>query len=84
MIPAAEYFGLGLLPFFPLAKGLLTGKVTRDKGIPGGTRLAATPAYVTDGELDRVEALRDWADKHGRTLLEVAIGALPRDPPSRP
>jgi aryl-alcohol dehydrogenase-like predicted oxidoreductase len=80
VIPAVEHFGLGLLPFFPLAKGLLTGKVTRDKGIPGGTRLASTPAYVTDGKLERVEALRDWADKHGRTMLDVAVGALAARP----
>ncbi len=80
VVPAAEHFGLGILPFFPLAKGLLTGKVSRDGGIPAGTRLAGTPAFVTDAKLDRVEALRAWADKHGRTLLEVAIGALAAQP----
>ncbi len=80
VVPAAEHYGLGILPFFPLAKGLLTGKVTRDGGIPAGTRLAGTPAFVTDAKLDRVEALRSWADKHGRTLLEVAIGALAAQP----
>ncbi|MFI5100197.1 MAG: aldo/keto reductase [Actinomycetes bacterium] len=80
VVPAAEHYGLGVLPFFPLAKGLLTGKVTRDGGIPAGTRLAGTPAFVTDAKLDRVEALRAWADKHGRTLLEVAIGALAAQP----
>ena len=45
VVPAAEHYGLGVLPFFPLAKGLLTGKVTRDGGIPAGTRLAGTPAF---------------------------------------
>ncbi len=76
VVPAAEHYGLGLLPYFPLAKGLLTGKVGREGAIPAGTRLAGMPGFVTDAKLDRVEALRAWADKHGRTLLEVAIGSL--------
>ena len=79
VIPAAEHFGLGVLPFFPLAKGLLTGKVTRE-GIPTGTRLAGTPAYATDDKLDRVESLRAWADKNGRSMLEVAICTLAAQP----
>jgi aryl-alcohol dehydrogenase-like predicted oxidoreductase len=76
LVPACERFGLGLLPYFPLAKGLLTGKVGRAGGIPAGTRLAGTPGYVTEGRLDRVEALRTWAADHGLTLLEVAVGWL--------
>src|SRR4051794_27060620 len=40
VLPASEHFGLGFLPYFPLAKGLLTGKVTRAQGAPAGTRLA--------------------------------------------
>jgi aryl-alcohol dehydrogenase-like predicted oxidoreductase len=76
VIPAVEHFGLGLLPYFPLARGLLTGKVTREHGIPAGTRLAGSPQFVTQDRLDRVEALRAWADEHGRSVLEVAFGGL--------
>ena len=80
VVPACEHFGLGLLPYFPLARGLLTGKVTRSGGIPAGTRLAAQPEHVTDTALDRVEALQDWARHRGVTLLDVAVGGLAAQP----
>jgi aryl-alcohol dehydrogenase-like predicted oxidoreductase len=76
VVPAAIQLGLGVLPYFPLANGLLTGKVRRGVPPAEGTRLAGREDYVTDARLDRVEALRDWADAHGRSLLEVAIGGL--------
>jgi aryl-alcohol dehydrogenase-like predicted oxidoreductase len=81
VLPAAEHLGLGFLPFFPLAKGFLTGKVTREHGAPPGSRLALSAAsYVTDARVDRVETLRAWAGEHGRTLLEVAVGWLLAQP----
>jgi aryl-alcohol dehydrogenase-like predicted oxidoreductase len=76
VVPAAIEFGLGVLPFFPLANGLLTGKIRRGSGPAEGTRLAGRDDYITEAKLDRVEALADWADEHGRSVLEVAIGAL--------
>jgi aryl-alcohol dehydrogenase-like predicted oxidoreductase len=76
VVPAAIEFGLGMLPFFPLANGLLTGKIRRGSGPAEGTRLAGRDDYITEAKLDRVEALADWADEHGRSVLEVAIGAL--------
>ena len=76
VLPAARHFGLGVLPYFPLANGLLTGKVRRGQAPPAGSRLASRPGYVTDDKLDRVEALISWAAERGRTVLEVAIGAL--------
>ena len=75
-LPTAAELGLGVLPYFPLAKGLLTGKFTATGGIPAGTRLAAQPGYVTADKLATVEALRAWAGARGRTVLDVAIGAL--------
>ena len=53
----------GVLPFFPLANGLLTGKVRRGQAVPAGTRLAEPrrAGYVTDAKLDAVEALIAWA-----------------------
>ncbi|HEY1625303.1 MAG TPA: aldo/keto reductase [Streptosporangiaceae bacterium] len=76
VVPASVNFGLGVLPYFPLANGLLTGKVRRGQPVPENTRLATRAGYVTDAKLDTVEQLITWADKHGVTVLEVAIGAL--------
>jgi aryl-alcohol dehydrogenase-like predicted oxidoreductase len=76
VLPAARHFGLGVLPFFPLANGLLTGKVRRGQAPPAGSRLASRPGYVTDDKLDRVEALIAWAAERRLTVLEVAVGAL--------
>jgi len=80
VVPAARHYGLGVLPYFPLANGLLTGKVRRATGIPDGSRLAARPQWVTEERLDKVERLAEWADKHDRTLLEIGIGALAAQP----
>ncbi|MEV6040698.1 aldo/keto reductase [Nonomuraea sp. NPDC052116] len=76
VVPAALHYGVGVLPYFPLAHGLLTGKVRRGLEPPAGSRLAERPHLVTPEKLDRVEALTSWADKHDRSLLDVAIGAL--------
>jgi aryl-alcohol dehydrogenase-like predicted oxidoreductase len=76
VVPAALRFGLGVLPFFPLANGLLTGKVRRGVPPAAGTRLAGRDEYITEAKLDKVEALDDWARQHGTTMLEVAIGGL--------
>jgi aryl-alcohol dehydrogenase-like predicted oxidoreductase len=76
VVPAAIEYGLGVLPFFPLANGLLTGKIRR--GIPAaeGTRLHGRDDYITEAKLDKVEGLAEWGQQRGRSLLEVAIGAL--------
>ncbi len=80
VVPAARHFGLGVLPYFPLANGLLTGKVRRGQAIPAGTRLAGRAGYVTEEKLAKVEALIGWAQAHDVTILEVAIGALAAHP----
>jgi aryl-alcohol dehydrogenase-like predicted oxidoreductase len=80
VVPAARHFGLGVLPYFPLANGLLTGKVRRGQEVPAGTRLASRPGYVTDEKLAKVEALIAWAQERGITLLDVAIGGLAARP----
>ncbi|GAA4963842.1 aryl-alcohol dehydrogenase-like predicted oxidoreductase [Nonomuraea thailandensis] len=76
VVPAAVHYGVGVLPFFPLAHGLLTGKVRRGQEPPPGTRLARLPHLLTPERLERVEALAAWGGEHGRSVLEVAIGAL--------
>jgi aryl-alcohol dehydrogenase-like predicted oxidoreductase len=76
VVPAARHFGLGVLPYYPLANGLLTGKVRRGQEPAPGTRLAGRRDYITPDKLDRVEALIAWAAERGHTVLEVAIGGL--------
>jgi len=74
LLPACEQLGLGFIPFFPLASGLLTGKVTRDRPPAEGTRLHGRE--LDPGDLDRVERLSAWAEERGVSLLDVAIGGL--------
>jgi aryl-alcohol dehydrogenase-like predicted oxidoreductase len=76
VVPAALHYGVGVLPYFPLANGLLTGKVRRATGIPDGSRLAERSHLVTEERLDTIERLVEWGDKHDRSLLEIGIGAL--------
>lgn len=78
--PAAEHFGLGVLPYFPLANGLLTGKVRRGQPVPANSRLAGRDGYLTEEKLDRVEELAKWGSEAGRSLLEIAFGALAAQP----
>ena len=80
VVPAALHFGLGVLPYFPLANGLLTGKIRKGQPVPQDSRLAARPAYVTEAKLGRVEALIAWGQEHGVTILQAAIGALAAQP----
>ena len=80
VLPACDQFGLGFLPFFPLASGLLTGKYKRGEAAPEGTRLAAWgargQAALNERNLDRVEKLETWATGQGHTLLELAFAWL--------
>jgi aryl-alcohol dehydrogenase-like predicted oxidoreductase len=76
LVPALEHTGQGLLPFFPLASGLLTGKYRRGEAAADGTRLAKMPARLEGADWDRIEALASYAEKHGVSMLDVAIGGL--------
>lgn len=80
LVPAALHYGVGVLPYFPLANGLLTGKIRRGAPVPAGSRLEGRDAYLTDARLDIVEALAALADKHDRTVLELAVGWLGAQP----
>jgi aryl-alcohol dehydrogenase-like predicted oxidoreductase len=75
LLPTCERLGIGVLPYFPLESGLLTGKYTRGVA-PTEGRLAERPDWLSDEAFDRVEALQRFADEHGATLLEVAVGGL--------
>jgi aryl-alcohol dehydrogenase-like predicted oxidoreductase len=78
VVPACERFGLGLLPYFPLASGLLTGKYHRGGAAPEGGRIAAWGMnhLLSDANFDVVEGIDDYAAQRGLSLLEVAIGGL--------
>jgi aryl-alcohol dehydrogenase-like predicted oxidoreductase len=76
VVPAARHFGVGVLPYFPLANGLLTGKVRRGQSVPAGSRLETRDGYVTDAKLDKVESLISWGQAHDTSLLQIAIGGL--------
>ncbi|MEN3289277.1 MAG: hypothetical protein V7634_3577 [Bradyrhizobium sp.] len=82
--PAAQEYNLGLLPFFPLASGLLTGKYKRGSAPPEQTRFATTPRlrerYVTPHNEDIVEKLEAFATARGHTMLELAFSWLAQRP----
>ena len=78
--PAMQAYGMGLLPFFPLASGLLTGKYKRGAAAPAGSRFASTKyladRYATDASWEIVEALEAFCKKRGKSLLELAFSWL--------
>ncbi|MBV9603849.1 MAG: aldo/keto reductase [Solirubrobacterales bacterium] len=76
VLPTCERLGLGFVPFFPLASGLLTGKYRRGEAAPSGTRLAAREEVGTDEQFDVVEAVERFAGDRGVSMIDVAIGAL--------
>jgi aryl-alcohol dehydrogenase-like predicted oxidoreductase len=76
VIPSCVNRGVGVLPYFPLANGLLTGKYRRGQAAPQGTRLAGRESALADDVFDKLEALERFAEKHGRSLLDVAIAGL--------
>ena len=80
LLPVCARLGLGVLPYFPLASGLLTGKYKRGEPAPEGTRLAGRDDALSDDRFDRVEALEQFASDRGLTLLQVAIGGLLAQP----
>ena len=78
--PACERLDLALIPYFPLASGLLTGKYRRGEPAPAGTRLAERERMGSDADFDRVEALQRFAEARGISLLDVAISGLAARP----
>ncbi len=84
LLPAMRAYGLGLLPYFPLACGLLTGKYKRNAPLPEGARLTTTQRladrYLTEANWQMVEHLEDFCATRGRSLLELAFGWLAARP----
>jgi aryl-alcohol dehydrogenase-like predicted oxidoreductase len=84
LIPSLQAHGLGLLPYFPLASGLLTGKYKHGQDIPGGTRMALmkrmSDRYMTDANWDIVGKLGSFCAERGHGLLELAFSWLAARP----
>ncbi|MDN5791234.1 MAG: aldo/keto reductase [Micrococcales bacterium] len=80
LVPACRGVGVGLLPFFPLASGLLTGKYRRGEAGPEGTRLAGQDARLWEADWDTIDALDAYAAERGLRLLDVAVGGLAAQP----
>jgi aryl-alcohol dehydrogenase-like predicted oxidoreductase len=80
LLPALNAYGLGLLPYFPLASGLLTGKYRRNRPMPEGARLTNTQRladrYLTERNWAISEKLADFAEARGHTPLELAFSWL--------
>jgi aryl-alcohol dehydrogenase-like predicted oxidoreductase len=84
VIPACEHFGVGILPYFPLGSGMLTGKYRRDEPPPQGTRLAnmgnLAARAMSDRAFSLVEALSEYAHAQGRDVLTLAFSWLLSQP----
>ncbi|MCY3647035.1 MAG: aldo/keto reductase [Chloroflexi bacterium] len=80
VVPACNHYGLGMLPYFPLASGFLTGKYRPGQRAAEGTRLAAwgdrAQGVLTDTNFETLEKLEAWAEERGHTVLDLAIGWL--------
>jgi aryl-alcohol dehydrogenase-like predicted oxidoreductase len=75
-LPACERLGIGFVPYFPLASGLLTGKYRRGEPAPEGTRLASRDQIASEEQFDLLDALESFASERGLSMIDVAIGAL--------
>jgi aryl-alcohol dehydrogenase-like predicted oxidoreductase len=81
LAPACEAYGIGILPFFPLENGLLTGKFRRDEAPARGTRIGdRKPQLHADAPWAVIEGLEKYAEERGLRLLDVAIGGLAAQP----
>jgi aryl-alcohol dehydrogenase-like predicted oxidoreductase len=78
-LPACRELGIGYVPFYPLASGLLTGKYRRGEPGPDGARLSDRDHIATPAQFDLIEALESYAAQRGVSLLDVAIGGLLAD-----
>lgn len=80
VLPAAENFGVGIIPYFPLASGLLTGKYKRGAPVPNDSRAAANPdaakRMLSDENFAVVEKLEDFARGRDKGILDIAVSWL--------
>jgi len=80
LVPALEHYGMSLIPYFPLAYGLLTGKYHAHEDAPAGSRLATETSRLDGADWDVVEGLRAFAQDRGILMADVALGGLRAQP----
>ena len=80
LLPLCREHGIGFVPYFPLARGMLTGKFRRGEPPPASSRMADRPDLLTDAVFDRLEALEAFASERGHTLLELAFAGVLAQP----
>lgn len=80
LAPACAHLDVGILPYFPLAYGLLTGKYERGVEPPSGSRLEQQRHRFEAADWERIDALHTFAADRGRSILDVAIGGLAAQP----
>ncbi|MDA8277526.1 MAG: aldo/keto reductase [Actinomycetota bacterium] len=80
VIPAARHYRVGILPYYPLASGLLTGKFKKDQLPPTGTRLASRPSELASADFDLIDELSNYANECGFTILDLAFAWLLAEP----
>jgi aryl-alcohol dehydrogenase-like predicted oxidoreductase len=76
VLPACDSLGLAFIPYFPLFSGLLTGKYRLGMPVPQGTRIQEGSDRLTQSNLDLVELLIGFSERHGHTLIELAFSYL--------
>ena len=80
LAPCCQTYNIGVIPWYPLAAGFLTGKYRRGEAIPAGTRFSSNPTMygrmMTDANFDRLEKLQTFASEHGHSMAELAISWL--------
>ena len=76
LLPVCDRYGVGVLPYFPLEHGLLTGKYRRGQEPPADSRLAVHGAPLQAADFDLIEGLAGFAEGRGHTLLELAFAWL--------
>jgi aryl-alcohol dehydrogenase-like predicted oxidoreductase len=83
VVPACRHYDVSIMPFYPIASGLLTGKYRKGQAFPAGTRLADIDFYArvaSDGNLDVVEKLIAFAEERGQSILDLAMSWLSGQP----
>jgi aryl-alcohol dehydrogenase-like predicted oxidoreductase len=84
LLPASAYFNIGVLPYFPLAGGFLTGKYQEGKAAPSGSRGESSPyvqKYMTPQNYELLDKLATFAESHKRTINDLAHAWLLAQPP---
>lgn len=79
MVPCCQTYGIGVIPYYPLAAGFLTGKYRRGEAPPAGSRFNSEPSYtqiLSDANFDKLDKLQTFASQRGHSVTELAIAWL--------